>query len=166
MPKVHMCEEPRCHQVIPFNLRWCKEHAKLHQRFSNISKAKRREMYKKYNKYKRDPVANAFYQSKAWKAVRQSVVVRDYHSSGVTGKVIPNNELIVDHIVPRRLCSDPYDKSNLWCLERGIHTIKTRIEERIASQPNGDQKLRHLSKKWWQKVLKEKIKNKNSKIYF
>lgn len=120
-------------------------------------------MYKRYNKCKRDPVANAFYQSKQWKKVRDSVVVRDYYSSGVTGRVIPNKELIVDHIVPRRLCEDPFDESNLWCLSRGEHTIKTKLEESIASQPNGDNKLKHLSKIWWKKVLNEKIKNQNLK---
>lgn len=152
-----MCEEARCHTVIPFDVRYCKVHAPLHQRFSKVTHEQRKKMYKKYNAEKRDPIANAFYQSKQWRNVRDSVVARDYYSSGVTGQVIPNKELIVDHIVPRRLCEDPFDKSNLWCLSRGQHTIKTRIEESIAQQPNGDQKLKHLSKRWWKKILKEKI---------
>lgn len=163
MVKVHMCEEPRCHNIIPFNHRWCDVHASQHMRFNKISHDQRLEMYKKYNAERRDPEANAFYQSKQWKAVRAFVVNRDYYTSAISHRVIPNKQLIVDHIVPRRLCDDPLDTDNLWCLSRGEHTIKTRLEESIAAKPNGDNKLKHISKSWWQKAISEKIKNKNFK---
>lgn len=159
--KVHFCEQPRCHKIIPFDQQYCSVHAPLHQKFRNINHKQRLKMYKKYNAEKRDPIANAFYQSKEWKSIRHSVMVRNYHSSAITGMVIPDKELIVDHVVPRRLCKNPLDVNNLWCLSRGEHTIKTRIEESIAARPNGDEKLKHLKKFWWKKIILEKLKNKN-----
>lgn len=111
--KVHMCQEPRCHQVIPFEQRYCSEHAKKHYRFANMSHEDRLRAYKEYNAKRRDPVASAFYQSTQWHKVRNYVAARDYHTSAISGLVIPDRQLIVDHIVPRRLCKDPFNTDNL-----------------------------------------------------
>ncbi|MGI1726780.1 hypothetical protein [Pediococcus acidilactici] len=42
--------------------------------------------------------------------------------------------------------------SNLWLLSRKEHNIKTKLEQ--SMKPN---QLRHVSKDWWIKVIKEKL---------
>lgn len=174
--KVHQCDELRCHKIIPFKYRYCHEHWLMHRKqwLKHRSQAQptqewldaRHRYYKYYNQYKRNEVADAFYQSPRWRRVRSYVQARDEYRSGVTGKVITDHDLIVDHIIPRRLCHHPLDARNLWCLSRGEHAIKTKIEQSIAEQPNGDKKLQHLSREWWQKVIKEKIGRHKNKFSF
>lgn len=153
--KVSHCNERNCHKLIPQGQRYCDEHAKLHQwtsSNSNNQKVKRDE-YRNYNMNRRDEQANSFYHSKQWKSVRDYVVSRDMYTDRVTGRV--SDELIVDHIIPLRLLSkdEQLDTSNLWSLGKGTHTIKTRMEQHMT-----DNQLKHCSKEWWDKVLKEKIK--------
>ncbi|MFD1428680.1 HNH endonuclease [Lacticaseibacillus mingshuiensis] len=65
---------------------------------------------------------------------------------------------VIDHIVPLRLCQggQALDSDNLWTLCYRCHYRKTLLEQIIAKQPNGDNKLRHLDRQWWTKVLREK----------
>ncbi len=153
MTKVHICAEPRCHRVIPFNQKYCDEHIKLHQRFSNTDK----EYYKDYNRNKRDQTANKFYHSIAWQKVRAFVVNRDCYTSAVTHQVLCDGDLIVDHVVPRKYCINPLDSTNLWCLSRQEHAIKTMLEQEIASTPNGVNKLKHISRQWWIAQIKKRL---------
>lgn len=172
MSKVHFCDEVGCHQIIPFNQRYCDQHAKLHQwhkpmhpQQSPQSKAERIQRlntYKHYNQYHRDKEANAFYHSAEWTSVRNYVVNRDMYCDAIDGKVIADHDLIVDHIVRRDMCDDPLDTSNLWCLSRRHHWIKTKLEEEMMAKPNGKNIIRHCSKKNWIKYIKE-FKNTNRK---
>lgn len=150
--KVSHCNERGCRRLVPQGERYCDEHAKLHQ-WSGGSNQQSKDYYKRYNEVTRDQEANSFYHSKQWKSVREYVVARDLYTDQVTSKV--SDELIVDHIVPRRLipADEQLDTSNLWSLSRGTHTIKTRMEQHMT-----DNQLKHCSKEWWKKVLSENIK--------
>lgn len=150
--KVHVCLEPRCQRVIPFNKQYCEEHAKLHVNHAN------KKYYQDYNANKRDQVANAFYHSKQWQSVRNYVVNRDCYASAVSGQTLNDKNLIVDHIVPRKYCINPLDTNNLWCLSRREHVIKTKLEEAIASSPNGVNKLKHISRRWWIAQIQKRLK--------
>lgn len=150
--KVSHCNERGCRRLVPQGERYCDEHAKKH-RWTGGNKKQSKDYYKRYNEISRDQEANSFYHSKEWKTVRDYTVARDMYTDQVTGRV--SDELICDHIVPRRLLSadEQLDTSNLWSLSRGTHTIKTRMEQHMT-----DVQLKHCSKEWWKKVLKEKIK--------
>lgn len=165
IPKVHMCSERHCNKVIPFNKRYCPEHERLHNEeyYKKLSSKEidRTEYYKNYNKNVRDPEANSFYNSTRWKHVAQYVRDRDMYMDGVTGKVLMDNDVIVDHCTPRRLCKDPYNTDNLWLLSRREHFRKTKLEEIISKQEHGDTKLQHLSKAWWKKILLEEPRKKD-----
>lgn len=151
MAKVHQCGEIRCHRIIPFDQRYCDVHAKLHAHdaYHNVSRKQRLESYKIYNHEHRDQTANAFYHSKEWQRVRDYVTNRDMYASGVSGITLTDHDLIVDHVVPRRLCKDPLDTDNLWCLSRREHLAKTKMEKHIADKPNGDNILKHLNRQKW-----------------
>ncbi len=158
MAKVHQCGELRCHRVIPFNQRYCDIHAPLHKHYAKVSHKDKLQAYKIYNRTQRDEVANSFYHDSRWTRVRNYVANRDMYTSALTGNAIPDEQLIVDHIIPRRLCDNPLDVSNLWCLSRKEHLIKTKLEEQIAQTNNGDNKLKHMTRPIWIKYLKERIK--------
>lgn len=152
--KVHICGEHLCREVIPVDKRYCAKHEALHQ-FNKPAYSNKYEKHKanaNYNANKRDQEANAFYHSKRWRQVRSYVVSRDMYTSGVSGRVINDHELIVDHLIPRRLCQDPLAVDNLWCLSRSEHNWKTKLESSMK-----DNQLKHVSKTWWIKVLREKI---------
>ncbi len=150
--KVSHCNERGCRRLIPQGQRYCDEHAKLHQ-WTGGNNQQSKDYYKQYNRITRDQEANSFYHSQPWKTIRDFVVARDMYTDQVTGRV--SDELIVDHIVPRRLlpADEQLDTSNLWSISRGTHTLKTRLEQHMS-----DNKLRHCSREWWEKVLSEKIK--------
>lgn len=162
MPKVHYCLERGCKRIVPVKQRYCTEHAKLHQPFNTVTKQEHKDYYKDYNHNKRDQKANDFYHSKQWQAVRSYVVNRDMYSSAISGNVITEGDLIVDHIIRRDLVTDPLATNNLWCLSRSEHAIKTQLEESIMKQPNGATKLKHISANWWIKAIKERT-NQNGR---
>ncbi|WP_275087369.1 HNH endonuclease signature motif containing protein [Lacticaseibacillus paracasei] len=72
------------------------------------------------------------------------------------GNVVQDRK-IVDHIVPRRLCSpeQALDSANLWTLCTLCHYRKTKLEKLISAKPGGDHILRHLDRQWFTKVLRE-----------
>lgn len=166
MAKVHQCGEIRCHRIIPFDQRYCDVHAKLHAHdaYHNVSHKQRLESYKTYNREHRDQVANTFYHSQEWQRVRAYVVNRDMYASGVSGITLTDHDLIVDHVVPRRLCKDPLDTDNLWCLSRREHLAKTKMEKHIAGKPNGDNVLKHLNRqKWAVYIDRQLVREKTSR---
>lgn len=111
-----------------------------------------------YNATTRDPQANAFYHSVQWQHMRDYVYSSDMGMCQVCGNAVTDRK-IVDHIHPLKASpSEKLNKDNLWVLCYRCHNIKTQLEESIKSQPNGDSKLAHISKQWWQKAIKEKIK--------
>lgn len=82
-------------------------------------------------------------------------------TSGASGKVLSDHDVIVDHIIPRRLVDDPLDPSNLWCLSRSEHVIKTKVEQDILVQPNKENILKHASEQWWIKAITERTDTHN-----
>lgn len=160
MPRVHMCQQALCHAIIPFEQRYCDKHVELHKPFQSVTKKDKQQTDKYYNRFERDQEANAFYHSSSWVKVSNYVKNRDYYSDAITGAVIPDGELIVDHIVPRRYLSrdEALNTDNLWCLSRAHHNIKTKLEQSIESKPNGINKLKHMKQSWWQKAIEERIK--------
>ena len=111
-----------------------------------------------YNSTTRNPEANAFYHSKQWSTVRDYVYAHDMATCQVCGNAVTDRK-IVDHIHPLKVAPDEkLDKSNLWTLCYRCHNIKTSLEESIKSQPNGNNKLKHIGRDWFVKAIKEKIK--------
>lgn len=169
--EVHICGQPLCHRVIPIGQRYCPVHQAQHEqiwrakkddyRRSKLAQAIKAQQAKQYDQTERDPVARAFYHSKQWQKVRDYVYARDGATCQVCGNVVQDRK-IVDHVVARALCSpqEALDSSNLWTLCYKCHFRKTKLEQAIAKQPHGDNKLQHLDKCWWTKVLREKKENK------
>jgi 5-methylcytosine-specific restriction endonuclease McrA len=163
MPRVHRCAESFCQTIIPISERYCKVHAPLHKPFHTQTRTDKLAANKEYNLYERDSIVNTFYHSKAWREVSNYVKSRDYYTDAISNEVLSDGALIVDHITPRRLLNrdEALNPANLWCLSRQHHNVKTKLEQSIAKQPNGDKKLQHLQREWWLKVLKEKSKPKS-----
>ncbi len=162
-----------CHQIVPVSERYCKKHQAQHEqewqakkdayRKSKLGQAIKAQRAKQYDQAERDPVAKAFYHSSRWTKVRDAVYARDMATDQVTGEVLGDRK-VVDHIIPLRLCTakQALDSNNLWVLSYKTHYRKTRLEQIISKQPNGDTKLRHLTKQWWMKVLLEKKEDKSN----
>ena len=111
-----------------------------------------------YNHTTRDPEANAFYHSVQWRRMRDYVYSRDMAICQVCGNAVTNRK-VIDHIHPAKISpNEKLDNDNLWVLCYRCHNIKTQLEESIKEQSNGNNKLAHISKDWWQKAIKEKIK--------
>lgn len=165
----HECGEPLCHLVIPIGQRFCPVHQKQHDdtwqrkkneyRKTKLAQTIKANKAKAYDKEQRDPESIAFYHSNQWQTVRDYVYSRDLATCQVCGNTVTDRK-IIDHIVPRRLCTaqQALSSSNLWTLCYSCHYRKTKIEQIIAHQENGDVKLAHLDKNWWTKVLREEKK--------
>ena len=112
----------------------------------------------KYNAESRDQDASAFYLSTRWKHTANHIRVRDAYTSAITGQILRNNDIQVDHIVKRSLLpeSDWYNSNNLWLLSRREHQLKTNMEAKMIREGKEDM-LRHLTKEWWSKVLKDRL---------
>lgn len=111
-----------------------------------------------YNHTVRDSQANAFYHSAQWQHMRDYVYARDMGMCQVCGNAVTDRK-IVDHIRALKIApNEKLDKDNLWVLCYRCHNIKTQLEESIKNTPNGDNKLAHISKDWWVKTIKERIK--------
>lgn len=170
--QVHECGEPLCHQIVPVGERYCKKHQAQHDaiwqakkdayRKSKLGQAIRAKQAKKYDQLQRDSEATKFYHSKQWQKVRDAVYSRDLATCQVCGNVVTDRK-IVDHIVPLRLSQqEALDSSNLWTLCYRCHYRKTKLEQIIAKQQGGDNKLAHLDRFWWVKVLREKKEDNNN----
>ncbi|WNX15367.1 HNH endonuclease [Lacticaseibacillus rhamnosus] len=136
---------------------------KASYRQSKLAQAIKAQQAKQYDKLQRDHEAVAFYHSKQWQKVRDYVYARDLATCQVCGNVVQDRK-VIDHIVSRRLCTpeQALDSSNLWTLCYKCHFRKTKLEQIIAKQPNGDNKLAHLDRFWWTKVLREKKEDNNN----
>lgn len=170
---VHECGEPLCHKIVSVSKRYCPQHQQQHEaewqqkkddyRRSKLGQAIRAQKAKRYDLTERDKEATAFYQSKQWRSVRDYVYARDGATCQSCGNVVTNRK-VVDHVVPLRLCDhkQALDSRNLWVLCYRCHYRKTKLEQIISKQQQGDNKLRHLDRKWWTKVLREnKQEDKN-----
>lgn len=159
MPMVHECQALGCHQVVPDNHHYCDYHYQLHKAKWQATLKKngqdRKQADRVYNHTRRDQEANRFYHDKTWTTTRNFVKARDMMTSGLSGRVLNDHDVIVDHIIPRRLCSNPLDTNNLWLLSRSEHNRKTDAEEKMT-----DQQLLHVSRDFWkQKLTKSSSKS-------
>ncbi|WP_235808969.1 HNH endonuclease [Schleiferilactobacillus harbinensis] len=156
-----------CHVIIPVNERHCPAHKEQHDdewqrkkneyRKSKLGQMLKAQKAKQYDQTERDPEAVEFYHSKQWQSVRDYVYSRDMATCQSCGNVVQDRK-IIDHIIPRRLCSaqEALDSSNLWTLCYKCHYRKTKLEQIISKEQNGDIILAHLDRAWWTKVLREK----------
>lgn len=170
--EVHECSQPLCRKIIPISQRYCPVHQAQHEaewqakkeayRKSKLGQAIKVEKAKQYDMNKRDEQATAFYHSKQWLRVRDYAYSHDLATCQVCGNVVQDRK-IVDHIVPRRLCTpqEALDSSNLWTLCYKCHYRKTKLEQVISAKSGGDNMLRHLSRAWWMKILREERGQKN-----
>ena len=147
--KMHHCYHAGCHELLPFSVKYCRKHTIRKTRTPEDSK---RDKF--YNRFQRNKEANDFYHSNMWTKVRDYIVSRDMYVSGVSQQILNDKDIIVDHIIPLRLLdgNDRYEPTNLWLLSREEHNIKTKLEQKM--KPN---QLKHVSKDWWIKVIKEKL---------
>lgn len=159
MPLVHECQALGCHKVVSANHHYCDYHYQQHKAKWQATLKKngrdRKVADKVYNHTRRDQEANSFYHGKTWTTTRNFVKARDYMTSGLSGRVLSDHDVIVDHIVPRRLCQNPLDTSNLWLLSRAEHNRKTEAEEKMSNA-----QLLHVSRDFWkQKLTKSSSKS-------
>lgn len=111
-----------------------------------------------YNATTRSPEVNSFYHSVQWQHMRDYIYSRDMGVCQVCGNAVTNRK-IVDHIHPLKVApNEKLDKDNLWVLDYRCHAVKTQLEQSIKEQSNGSNKLKHISKQWWVKAIKERIK--------
>ncbi|WP_338714668.1 HNH endonuclease [Lactiplantibacillus plantarum] len=90
--------------------------------------------------------------------MRDYIYSRDLATCQVCGNTVADRK-IVDHIHPLKVAPDEkLDTDNLWTICYRCHNYKTSLEESIKATPNGDNKLKHISRDWWAKAIKEKIK--------
>lgn len=164
--RTHECWHQSCHRLCEPGHDYCSMHEVQHkqEQLERLHKYHQTEQYhqyhkqwqREYNHNERDPIANKFYHSTQWTKTRDYVKRRDLMIDGSTGRMLNDHDYIVDHIVPRRYCHDPYDTDNLWLLSRHQHNRKTLIEQAVEAKPNGVNKLKHISKGTWKRWLNEK----------
>ncbi|MBU7556838.1 HNH endonuclease [Weissella paramesenteroides] len=123
----------------------------------------KRQAQQKYDEEVRDADATSFYHSKRWVRLSKYVKVKQGYISEVSGRLLSDNDCQVDHIIKRSLLSKEqwYDQDNLWLLSRQEHYIKSNIERHMIKTGKQDV-LRHLSKKWWSKVINEKLNDSDN----
>lgn len=157
--------------MIPMGVDFCDEHkaadlarkqAYIKQRDKAKSTTKGRQLASAhmahYNAVARDPEANAFYHSVQWQRMRDYIYARDMGVCQVCGNAVTSRK-VIDHVHPLKVSpNEKLDSNNLMTLCYRCHAIKTRIEESLKSQPNGNNKLKHISREWWVRIIKEKIK--------
>ncbi|MBZ5977359.1 HNH endonuclease [Leuconostoc gelidum subsp. gelidum] len=165
--RLHRCAEVSCRELIKLGFDYCDKHYQqrmndYHDRKSKAQALSARtlrgkhdvtERDREYNSEVRPELGHEFYQSKQWERISRYIKQRDMYVDAVDGMVYDQGNLIVDHIVPRRLLdtnAEQYDINNLWLLSRSHHNHKTAIEQKM-----NDNKLKHISRDWWIKVLKD-----------
>ncbi|WP_072533287.1 HNH endonuclease [Lactiplantibacillus plantarum] len=165
------CNWGGCNKVVPKDQSFCDKHEAMneqrkadykaslnHQSQKDTGKQVRKDHQAYYNHVRRDPEANTFYHTKQWQNVRDYVYSRDMATCQVCGNAVADRK-IVDHIHPLKVSNEErLSQDNLWTLCYRCHNIKTQLEESIKSRPNGNNKLKHITRDWWIKAIKEKIK--------
>lgn len=170
--RMHRCNFLGCRELVAVGEKFCKKHAEQNKAdrdkymsdYKEGIKGSLKERHdnsiaqRKYNEVSRSTESREFYSSTRWVKTANHVRVRDSYTSSVTGKLLNDGDIQVDHIVKRDLLpkKDWYDTSNLWLLSRREHQLKTAIELKMIRQGKTDV-LRHLGKDWWAKVLRERL---------
>lgn len=162
--RLHRCASVGCRELIKLGYSYCDKH--YQERLSNYKaqQAKQDDLMsktlrgkhdkqlhdRKYNQEVRPELGHDFYTDKRWEKLSEAIKIQRAYTDEVTGKVHDKGEVIVDHIIPRRLCNEDeaYAIDNLWVLSRATHNRKTYLESKMS-----DNQLKHVSKDWWIKVL-------------
>ena len=169
------CNARFCQRLIPQGANFCDEHkavelsrkkAYIKQRYKAKSTVKGKQLANAhmahYNATTRDPEANAFYHSASWHKARELAFSKAMGVCECCGRPIglDGKRGYVDHIVAYKVGTkeQSLSQTNLWLLCPECHSIKTRLEQLIKASPNGNNKLAHISKSWWKKAIKEKLK--------
>lgn len=165
--RLHRCAEIGCHELIKLGFDYCDKHYQsrmnsYHDRLKKSQELKSQtlrgqhdklEYNRNYNENVRPELGHEFYKTTQWERISRYVKQRDMYTDSVDGKVYDQGDLIADHIIPRRLfntTAEQLDMDNLWLLSRSHHSHKTAIEHKLS-----DEQLKHISREWWKKVLKD-----------
>lgn len=175
--RMRRCNWLNCNELIPYDDKYCSIHQVAHTKQrehmlkeidDNLKGTLReahlkRQAQQKYDEEVRDADATSFYHSKRWVRLSKYVKVKQGYISEVSGRLLSDNDCQVDHIIKRSLLSKEqwYDQDNLWLLSRQEHYIKSNIERHMIKTGKQDV-LRHLSKKWWSKVINEKLNDSDN----
>ncbi|TYC47830.1 hypothetical protein ESZ50_11115, partial [Weissella muntiaci] len=125
--RMHRCAEVRCTELIPLKYDYCQKHYEARMQRFNKERIKSQELSAKtlrgqqqlreatqdYDNTKRQELHDGFYQSKPWTKIAEYVKQRDGYLDGVDGRAWDKGQLIVDHLIPRRLLDQQaqYDTS-------------------------------------------------------
>lgn len=162
--KMRHCKYNGCRVLVKFTEMYCHAHELVianENKDKELQEQRLREMSQGYQQSERhtryansnraDELGHAFYQTVAWRKLSARIKVRDLYIEAVDNKVLGKNELIVDHIVPRRTAPElAMNESNLWLLSREHHNSKTSIEQQMT-----DEQLRHMTREDWIKRLSD-----------
>lgn len=160
--KMRHCKYLSCRKLIPFDESYCHKHELVvasqdkdkelqEQRLRELSTGyQQAERHTRYaNSNRSEELGHDFYQSVAWRKLSARIKVRDLYIEAVNNKVLGNNELIVDHVIPRRTAPElSMSEDNLWLLSR-IHHNRKSSQERLMT----DDELRHMTREDWIKRL-------------
>ncbi|MBC6310139.1 HNH endonuclease [Listeria sp. FSL L7-1582] len=113
-----LCRHPSCRTLIEYDKAYCEQHQGIYNRG--------------YNRARRQSDARyvSFYNSKAWRELREVALDRDYH---LCVRCLANHDVthaqLVDHIIPTK---DNWelrlDLNNLQSLCESCHQLKTKKE--------------------------------------
>lgn len=160
--KMRHCKYNGCRKLVAFSESYCHDHELVianENKDKELEQQRLREMSTGYQQAERhtryanstraEELGHDFYQSLAWRKLSARIKVRDLYIDAVDNRVYGNNELIVDHIVPRRTAPElAMNEDNLWLINRIHHNYKTSIEKLMT-----DYELRHMTKEDWIKRL-------------
>lgn len=162
--KMRHCKYNGCRKLVAFEEMYCHDHELViasQNKYKELEQQRLREMSQGYQQAERhtrysnstraDELGHAFYQSVQWRKLSARIKVRDLYIEAVDNRVYGNNELIVDHIVPRRSAPElSMSEDNLWILNRIHHNRKTAQEIQMT-----DDELRHMTREDWIKRLSD-----------
>jgi len=170
--RMHRCNYLNCRVLVPKDDKFCETHTAQNKadrdktmidykngiKGSLKEKHENRKAQRKYNEEVRDKDSMAFYAGLRWRKTANMIRVRDSYISGVSGTILNDGDIQVDHIVKRELLAkeDWYDTDNLWLLSRREHAVKTAIEMKMIRDGRRDV-LMSLSRDWWAKALRDKL---------
>lgn len=160
--KMRHCKYNGCRKLIPFDESYCHDHELVianENKDKELEQQQLREMSQGYQQAERhtryanstraDDLGHAFYQNVSWRKLSARIKIRDLYIDAVDNKVYGNNEIIVDHIIPRRSAPElAMNELNLWLLSRIHHNSKTSIEQQMT-----DDELRQMTREDWIKRL-------------
>lgn len=162
--KMRHCKYNGCRKLIPFDESYCHTHILViasQDKDKELQEQQLREMSQGYQQAERhtryanstraESLGHAFYQSVSWRKLSARIKVRDLYIDAVDNRVYGNNELIVDHIVPRRTAPElSMSEDNLWLINRIHHNYKTSIEKLMTYD-----ELRQMTREDWIKRLSD-----------